>query len=207
MASDLTRVSVSAQRAALEFELFQLVLKDDVYPWSVDQDQTLEALVVMESSWAEALSDEENAAIATAGQQFFHQLEQAWSTPEAQPTPTFSLATLQASLRDRFQHRVPADLLQQLTQKAQTLAAQPLTLADQLIQSVQDVFPHWDTEDLQVLARPYAFAMRSPDSDTADKLDMALQSVRSVSWSELSEIEQARLSLAIAHYTLAQLAD
>ncbi|NEQ95394.1 MAG: hypothetical protein F6K30_01460 [Cyanothece sp. SIO2G6] len=204
MASDLTRVSVSTQRAALEFELLQLVLKDEVYPWSMDRENDLEALTSLESNWAEALSDEENMAIATAGQQFFQQLDQAWQAADAQPATPFSLATLQASLDDTLQHRIPADLLQQLTQKAQALATQPITLAEQLVQCVQEAFPHWDVEDLQVLARPYAFAMRSPNTQ---KLELVAKSVRTVAWSELSEIEQARLSLAIVHYTLAQLAD
>ncbi|MGK7890040.1 MAG: hypothetical protein AB4042_11955 [Leptolyngbyaceae cyanobacterium] len=207
MASDLTRVSSSVDHAALEFELFQVVLKDNVYPWSGEQSEDAETLTSLEASWAEELSEEEHAAIATAGQQFFQTLEQAWSTADAQQSTTFSLATLQSSLRDTFQQRIPADLLQQLTQKAQTLATQPITLADQLVQCVQDTLPHWDTEDLQVLARPYAFAMRSADTDKLAKLEVVAQSVRSVEWKELSEIEQARLSLAIAHYTLAQLSD
>ncbi|NET47485.1 MAG: hypothetical protein F6K09_01915 [Merismopedia sp. SIO2A8] len=208
MASDLTRISVSAQQASTEFELLQVVLQETAYPWTPDDIDHHHPLQAMESSWEDELTEEERGAIAAHGQQFFHTLNALWGdTPEtttiaSNHTVTASLNTLQATLAKTFSDRVPTTLLQQLTQKAHTLAQQPLTLADQLVQCVQEILPEWGQDDLHVLARPYAFAMRGPSSD---KLDKAVTAVRSVAWDELSGVEQARLSLAIANYTLGQI--
>ena len=209
MASDLTRVSISAQQASTEFELLQVLLQDtEAYPWDPSKVDDSEYLGAIEANWTEELSADEQAAIASNGQRFFQQLEQAWpdaaESSQVSPAPSLSdgLAAIQATLAEKFQDRVPSDLIQQLTQQAQELASQPLSLADKLVQCVQDTLPGWGQDDLHVLARPYAFAMRGPETD---KLEVALRSVRYAAWTELSGVEQARLSLAIARYTLSQM--
>ena len=209
MASDLTRISISEQQAATELELLQVLLSDEAYPWHLESDDAQHQYFdPLESRWTQEVSADENTVIAEKGQLFFQQLDQAWADADAslatQPNAasTSSLASIQAVLAEQFQDRVPAGLIDTLTQKAQQLASQPLSLAEQLVQSVQDVLPEWGTEDLQVLARPYAFAMRGPETD---KLEVALRSVRYAAWTELSGVEQARLSLALARYTLSQM--
>lgn len=210
MASDLTRISISEQQAATELELLQVLLSDDVYPWDMTTENGHQQyLETIESEWTQQLSEDDNAAIAKNGQAFFHQLNQAWADVESSDDQSTTIAetsvnALQRVLFDNFQDRVPADLIQSLTEKASQLASQPISLAEQLVQSVQDILPEWGTEDLHVLARPYAFAMRGPDTD---KLEVALRSVRYAAWTELSGVEQARLSLAIARYTLSQMPD
>jgi hypothetical protein len=67
---------------------------------------------------------------------------------------------------------------------------------------VQDCLPSWGEEDLQVLARPFAYAMRGSETEM---LEVALRSVRCAEWADLSSIEQARLSLALARYALDQM--
>ena len=213
MASDLTRISISKQQAETELELLQVLLSDDAYPWLVSPDDSSHHQYFdhLESQWTQDQSEDEMETIATKSQSFFQTLDQAWATADssqaASTVPANAiadapLASIQAVLTEQFQNRVPADLIHTLTQKAQALACQPLSLADQLVQSVQDVLPEWGTEDLHVLARPYAFAMRGPEND---KLEVALRSVRYAAWTELSGVEQARLSLAIARYTLSQM--
>jgi hypothetical protein len=55
---------------------------------------------------------------------------------------------------------------------------------------------------LLVLARPYAYAMRSePDTENIDNL------ARSIDWQELSEMEQAKLTMLVTKYALDRLAD
>lgn len=210
MASDLTRISISEQQAATELELLQALLSDDAYPWEMTtKDSHHDYLETIESEWTQQLSEDDNAAIAKNGQVFFEQLNQVWAAVDsadaqnAAETAT-ALNTLQGTLAQQFQDRVPADLIQALSEKASQLASQPISLAEQLVQSVQDILPEWGTEDLHVLARPYAFAMRGADTDT---LEVALRSVRYAAWTELSGVEQARLSLAIARYTLSQMPD
>ena len=217
MASDLTRISISDQQAESELELLQALLSDEAYPWSMDTDNAHQQYFEhLEAQWTQDLSDDETEAIAAKGQSFFQQLDQAWAAADAaqqseatapaaqsaEVNPSTALVSIQTVLTEKFQDRVPADLIHTLTQKAHALASQPISLAEQLVQSVQDALPEWGTEDLQVLARPYAFAMRGPETD---KLEVALRSVRYAAWTELSGVEQARLSLAIARYTLSQM--
>ncbi|MEM9213810.1 MAG: hypothetical protein AAGD25_05635 [Cyanobacteria bacterium P01_F01_bin.150] len=210
MASDLTRISISEQQAETELELLQVLLSDEAYPWSVDTDTDnahQQYFNRLESQWNQDLAAAEVEAIATKGRVFFQHLDQAWGNADAQlsqagPTQLPALASIQAILTEKFQDRIPTNLIHALTHKAHELAAQPLSLAEQLVQSVQDILPEWGTEDLQVLARPYAYAMRGPETD---KLEVALRSVRHATWAELSRVEQARLGLAIARYTFSQM--
>ncbi|HCF26280.1 MAG TPA: hypothetical protein DEV81_03430, partial [Cyanobacteria bacterium UBA11049] len=60
---------------------------------------------------------------------------------------------------------------------------------------------NWAEDDLLILARPFAVAMRSPDTATVES---QLSHVSCQNWANVSEIEQARASLAIARYALAQ---
>lgn len=208
MASDLTHISLSQNQAAIELEFLQAVLSDDTYPWLNAQDPSNTAYFdTLEEDWQSHASEEENSAIAAQEAQFFQRLEQVWANVDAattQPSASSSdaLATIQSTLIEQFQERIPVEMIRSLTHTVHRAASQPLSLADQLVQSVQNILPEWGTEDLQVLARPYAFAMRGPESD---KLEVALRSVRYAAWTELSGVEQARLSLAIARYTLSQM--
>jgi hypothetical protein len=70
-----------------------------------------------------------------------------------------------------------------------------------MVECVLDILPQWAEEDLQVLARPLAYAMREVDSE-GTQLAMATKRP----WAQLSEIEQARVSLAVARYAISQLA-
>ncbi|HAG81788.1 MAG TPA: hypothetical protein DCL61_11625 [Cyanobacteria bacterium UBA12227] len=70
---------------------------------------------------------------------------------------------------------------------------------DRMIQCVEELLPNWAEDDLQVLARPLAYAMRGAEAET---VELALGAVRPLDWTELSEIERARLSLAIARIAI-----
>ena len=113
---------------------------------------------------------------------------------------------LQKSLAQQFADRVPQDLLQRLAQAAvhvtQEVSRQSSSLANQLVDCVQEILPNWQEEDLQVLARPFAYAMRGNDSD---QVQSTLTTAQAVNWTELSEIEQARTGFAIARYALSKL--
>ena len=74
-----------------------------------------------------------------------------------------------------------------------------LSLSDQLVHCVSEVLPGWDLEDLEVMARPLAYSMRG---DKNDELENILATIEPVDWYNLSEVEQARLSLAIALYAI-----
>ena len=128
--------------------------------------------------------------VAARSSMFFAQLNQLWSA-----------ATLQETLMQRFASRVPQQFLASIANRAQQVLSSSISLADQLVQCVQDALPNLAEDDLYVLARPLAHAMRGND----DAVESTLDRVRSIEWDALSEVEQARLSLAIARYALSEL--
>ncbi len=172
-----------------EMELLATIVQTDVaYPWNPAQLESESYLTGLEEEFA--LSDSfSDSDIAQKSQVLFAQLEQVWLT-----------AALQKSLREKFA-RVPQDFLARIAQSVQNATVKYQSLADQMVECVLDILPQWAEEDLQVLARPLAYAMREVDSEGA-QLVMAARRP----WAQLSEIEQARVSLAVARYAISQLA-
>jgi hypothetical protein len=172
-----------------QMELLATIVQTDVaYPWNPAQLESESYLTALEQEFAlsDALSDSD---IAQKSQVLFTQLEQVWLT-----------TALQKSLREKFA-RVPQDFLARIAQSVQNATVKYQSLADQMVECVLDILPQWAEEDLQVLARPLAYAMREVDSE-GDQLVMATRRP----WAQLSEIEQARVSLAVARYAISQLA-
>jgi hypothetical protein len=155
------------------------------YPWNCAESEEFFNELDQDFSWN--LSDEE---ISAKSKSFFAQVDQL-----------FSASSLETSLAQKFA-AVPQAWLNAIAQQAQQVAAGSASLADQLIQCVQEVLPQWAEDDLQILARPLAYAMRGDDTDMVDS---TVSKIRPVSWEELSETEQAKLSLAIACYALSKL--
>jgi hypothetical protein len=172
-----------------EMELLATIVQTDVaYPWNPAQLESESYLTAKEQEFA--LSDSfSDSDIAQKSQVLFAQLEQVWLT-----------TALQKSLREKFT-RVPQDFLARIAQSVQNATVKYQSLADQMVECVLDILPQWAEEDLQVLARPLAYAMREVDSEGA-QLVMATRRP----WAQLSEIEQARVSLAVARYAISQLA-
>lgn len=173
----------------VEMELLATIVQTDVaYPWNPAQLESESYLTALEEEFA--LSDSfSDSDIAQKSQVLFAQLEQVWLT-----------TALQKSLREKFA-RVPQDFLARIAQSVQNATVKYQSLADQMVECVLDILPQWAEEDLQVLARPLAYAMRDVDSEGAE-LVMATRRP----WAQLSEIEQARVSLAVARYAISQLA-
>jgi hypothetical protein len=167
------------------------------YPWN-PADPAADAFFE-QAEQAAGLEVWQMAEIAERATSFFAQVDRLWATMPAMPVVTNSL---QSRLVQRFALRVPENLLAAIAQQAQSVVSSSLSLADQLVHCVEEVLPAFAVEDLQVLARPLAFAMRGEAEATP--WDLVLQNVRPVSWEALSEIEQARISLAIARYAIAE---
>lgn len=154
------------------------------YPWNPLAPEAEAFFAEAESDLLfDGLSSEEISTRSTA---FFNQIDTLWAT-----------ATLQSSLMPQFAMRVPQAILAAIVDRVQKVATTAESLADQLIGSVQELLPNLAIEDLEVLARPLAYELR--DSYTGDPVDAMLAKVPQVNWQEQSELNQARLSLAIAH--------
>lgn len=164
------------------------------YPWNPADPESEEFFEQAEQ--AVGFEEWQGAEIAAQAPTFFAQVDRLWATTSLQ-------SSLQSTLAQKFSLRMPEVLLTAIAQQAQTLVASSLSLADQLVQCVDELLPSLDVEDLQVLARPLAYAMRG-EGDTLG-CDTVLNSIRAIEWEDLTDIEQARVSLAIARYALAEL--
>jgi hypothetical protein len=205
MTTDPTRSLPSSFQAQAELELLQLILQEHTlysnYPWNPAEPEAEAYFAdlereVLATGWAE-----ENFAIA--GQSLATTLDQMWAsvlpTAAVQESVSYSIST---ELFQQIAGQIPQQLLERIIQQARQVLATNLSLAEQLVVCAKEVLPAWGEDDLQVLARPFAYAMRGAETEM---LEAALRSVRYAAWTELSGIEQARLSLAIARYAIAQM--
>jgi hypothetical protein len=182
--------------SSVQGELLEALLhsEEEFYPWNPADPQAEAYFAQLESEFILA-QWQEPEEIAQASQALFNQLHQCW-TPHL-----LAEQQLQQTLTERFAHFVPEAWLEAIAYKAQQVVSTNLSFAEQLVQCVKPLLPNWAEDDLFVLARPLAYAMRATDS--VAQADSIL--TRSVEWTELSSMEQVRLSLAIAHSALMQL--
>ena len=173
-----------------EIEVAETPTSKISYPWNPSEPSAESFLSELEQEFS--LDNWDDSEIAQRSQSFFGHLDALWSATD-----------LKTTLGQKFA-AVPQSLLATIARQAQKVVETSNSLADQLIECVQDVLPSWAEDDLQVLARPLAYAMRG---DAADVVDAMVNSVGAIAWSDLSETEQARMSLAIARYAIDQLGD
>lgn len=199
-----------AARAAqdLEIELFNAIAKGDDVKWQLRNPIDASAVEILETpkskinypwnpSESEAFfqqADAENllnsfddSELDQQAAGFFSHLDQLWDK------------SLQTTLARKFA-TVPQAILTSIATQAQSIAQQTTTqsnqLLDQLASIVQTAMPQWAIEDLQVLGRPMAYAMRGEGTEEFPGVQ--------TEWDKLSSTEQAKLSLAIARYALEQ---
>lgn len=166
---------------------------DSVYPWEPSAKATefyFDNLATISDVTA-SLSEQE---LNERSHQFFQQLEQ-----------TYTLISVEQLVLKKFAPFAPENILKKLSSVASEVVSQVarvsgnLSLSDQLVHCVNEILPQWSLEDLEVLARPYAYAMRSSNNDM---IESTVQSLNDSSWENLSDLEQVRLSLAIALYAI-----
>lgn len=193
---------LQARELAVEQELLEaLLLLDDPYPWNPEEPEFQGYLEAAEKNmtWEELL---EEVSIA--------RLEQLWDKSNSPATSNATsnatskqkhLASIQESLAEKFAHLVPISWLEEIARRAARVTAEiaNVSAATQLVQCTGGLFPDWAEEDLQVLARPFAYSMRGA------AVESTLASVGDREWTARSEIERVKLCLAIANYVLVQL--
>ncbi len=194
-------------RSQTELELLEALLAPDdpTYPWN-PADREAEAYFVeqeeqfFQGDWSES-------EITARSDAFFSQIELLWSETVAQSeeisvTDVTNIDHLQADLQQQFAAYIPQGWLGAIAHKAYHVLTVQKSMSDKLVQCVQELLPNWAEDDLLVLARPFAYSMRNADTTAVESV---LGNAASGEWAALSEIEQARTSLAIARYALAQL--
>ncbi|AFZ56994.1 hypothetical protein H6G54_11765 [Anabaena cylindrica FACHB-243] len=191
-------------KSSVDLELLEILLQpeDAAYPWNPD-DQESEAYfnkLEQQLGWQDLVEEH----LATQTQDFYHNLDAIWtqvyhSKTDHDEQPAKSL---QASLHSAFAACVPANWLNAIAQKAAAIISLEQSASEKLVECIQALLPTWDTDDLLVLARPFAYSMRSSEQQ---HLTSVISNIENREWSSLSEIEQAKVSLAIADYALKQL--
>lgn len=181
----------------VQAELLEALLQPEEapYPWN-PADPNVEAYwTELEQGFElEGWLDEE---ISRGSQALYAKFDQCWANANVAVVPKAAAKAVTSSLSERFAARVPQAWLDAIAHKAQQVVSSPLSIADQMVQCVQELLPEWGEDVLQVWARPLASAMRGSEAEIA----------RPVEWDELSESERARLSLAVARYALRQFND
>jgi hypothetical protein len=157
-----------------------LIEAESTYPWDLTDIENGNCLDNLENSFS-LFNGCESAEIEERSHSFFTNLHQQWPT---------SPVSVRSSILDKFASLLPAEYLNRLVENAENLVNSQLDGLDRLVACLSDLFPQWSTEDLQVFARPYAYTMRNGHSETTIEAD---------NWQNLSEIEQIRLSAAIAN--------
>lgn len=206
MTSKINTSDIHSLPSQVELELLEVLLEpeDTTYPWNPTDDDSQAYFDELEHQFiTHNLLGEE---LTTHSQSFYNQLDTLWSEVYTCSHYNCSMAdaainSLQKTLHTAFAV-VPQGWLNAIAARAAEIFASQQSLGEQLVDCVQTVLPAWEADDLFVLARPFAYAMRSSESRN---LKSVINNVENREWSTLSEIEQAKASIAIAYYALKQL--
>lgn len=191
----MTKEPTNNPLSSMELEILSLLMepKEEIYPWDTT---TLAAEAYFTEAEQQLASDPwlEQEIIATAPG-FLSQLDHLWQVK----APVLQTPHLQAKLSAQFALYVPQEWLATISRQASQLIDSQKSLGAQLVQCVQELVPNCLEEDLLVLARPYAHAMRGNLNTATVQLNITPEQ-----WTTLSEIQQAKIGLAIALYALKQ---
>lgn len=189
----------------VDLELLEALLEPDdaTYPWNPADDESEAYFNQLEQQFV--LLDLLEAELTTRAQDFYNHLDTLWSgitVCDNNTTEQTVADHLQENLHTVFADSVPQTWLKAIAHKAAEIFASQQSTGEQLVECVQAVLPNWGVEDLLVLARPFAYAMRGSQQQS---LASIMNHVGNRDWTGLSEIEQAKASLAIAYYALIEL--
>jgi hypothetical protein len=165
-----------------------LLLQDSIYPWDLKELETEAYINQIENQFSPSWTNNE---IETKAEKFFVRFNQCWE--ENSFCPTYNL------LSEQFGKIIPHSLLQSLSSEVERVIGLNLNPLDRLIASVKSSLGAWVEVDLQVFARPLVYGMRGEKLPCEDLIE-GLMSRKS--WDQLSEIEKAKVTLAIAQYGL-----
>jgi hypothetical protein len=179
----------------VDLELLDALLtpEDASYPWDITNADSEAYFLDLEENFPlqDVLEDE----IQERSDAFYNHLDNLWSKHYNDKTNI--VVRIQESLHEHFAGRgVPQNWLKSIAQKAvEVFESKQQAASDQLVMCVSSLLPSWGTEDLMNLARPYAYATKSKGEGKVNYRQ----------WTALSETEQAKISLAIAHHALEEL--
>lgn len=173
-------------------ELLQAVLETEAYPWLANETAKNYSEEAEAAGQALEISDDEVA--------------KGWEVLSTRLNGMWGDTGIVAQLKQKFANRLPAEMMARIGERAQQMVssgeAAGQNVLEQMLACVQDVLSYVAEDDLRVIGRPMATAMRGSSAD--ELLEVTIKSVRAAEWEALSPIEQARLGLAAARYAVAQ---
>ena len=200
--NDLNILDIAPSDVDLEFIEALLEPEDAAYPWNLADESTDAYFHNLELQFG--LPDFSDAELITSSENFYQNLDIIWDQVAVIENHNISKNTvnyLQEVLHNAFSV-IPEVILTAIAQKAAEVSILEQSASDKLIECVQALLPSWEVDDLLVLARPFAYAMRSNKPQT---LTSVIRDFEGRDWANLSEIEQAKITLAIADYALQHL--
>ncbi len=200
--NDLNTLNIIPSPVDLEFLETLLEPEDATYPWNLADEASESYFQHLEQQFG--WQDFPEAEILTSADNFYQNLDMIWDQVAIVENDDISKKTvyyLQKALQNTFSV-IPEVLLTAIAQKAAEIFILEQSASEKLVECVQALLPNWETGDLLVLARPFAYSMRSSEPHT---LTSVIKDFEHRDWENLSEIEQAKISLAIANYALQHL--
>ncbi|MBP5971336.1 hypothetical protein HW132_00945 [Brasilonema sp. CT11] len=194
-------------RSQVDLQLLEALLEpeDATYPWNPADEQSENYFAQLEQQFQfEDVLDEE---LTERSQAFYNCLDTLWhnnlNSQQYKATKKSTvLANLQKNLQAGFAASVPQDWITEIAQKAAEIFHSGQSKGEQLVSCVKSVLPNWETDDLLVMARPFAYAMRSGEQKNVNSV---VNHVGDREWTNLSEVEKAKVSLAVAYHALDEL--
>lgn len=182
-------------KTQIDLELLEALLEteDTTYPWDPTADESEEYFLQLEEHFA--MQDVLEEELSSRSRAFYNNLDNLWS--HYKDTTSLNLvAQVQEKLQAMFAQKVPQDFLKSIAQKAVEIFDTQQTLGEQMIDCVQSLLPDWNESELLILARRFEVVKSSTEKAPINTVDNE--------WTELSEIEKAKVSLAVASYALSQ---
>ena len=194
----------------IELDLLATLLEpeDNTYPWNPGEEESQTYFDILEEQFPmQDLLDEE---LNTRSKGFHNQLDTLWSKIETVThyncnTNHTAALKLQKTLQKQFRNTIPKNWIDLIAQKAAEIFNPQQPITEQLIECVQTVLPSLEVDDIMVLARPLAYATRSGETKRVKSALANFNQDDNREWTALSEIEQAKVGLAIAYHALNEL--
>jgi hypothetical protein len=200
--NDLNILNIVPSNIDLEFLEALLEPEDATYPWNLADEASEAYFHNLELQFG--LQEFSDSELITSADNFYQNLDIIWDQVTVIEDKNISKNTvnyLQEALQNAFSV-IPGVLLTAIAQKAYEVFMLEQSASEKLMECVQALLPSWETDVLLVLARPFAYAMRSSEPHT---LTAIIRDFEHRDWANLSEIEQAKITLAIADYALQHL--
>ncbi len=187
--------------SSLQLQLLETLLQseDTTYPWNLADTTSEDYFHHLEEQFG--WQDFPEGELNTDADNFYQNLDIIWDQLgrlEQDKLYKNTVNSVQKALENTF-ITIPGFLLTAIAQTATQVYLIEQSASEKLVQCVEALLPSWQIDDLLVLARPFAYSMRSSEPQTLTNL---ISQVQEENWENLSAIEQAKISLAIANYAL-----